>query len=525
MPAAGPDEQAHGREGEGQFLSPSRLRQLLLRRGPIGVKVGQFLALRPDLIPDRYASELLRLVDQVPPFAWGTARRIITTDLGEVEALSWINPMPLAAGSLAQVHEGRGRDGRSVAIKVLRPDAREQIERGLPAVRRLARALQLAGVLHGLSAGRLVDEFARWLEEELDFEVELRNAERLFALNPPDGSVVVPSPRPELSGQAVVTTELLVGVPFTDLLRWVRAGEPERIADAGLDAVQLAERLLGGLLRQIFVDRVFHADPHPGNLLALDGNRVGMVDFGLVDELDAGTHRALTEYVSSVYVLDAERMARGALDLLVPGRHADPDGFDRDFVAAVRSWIETRGEERARGRTPVARLLVAALAAARANGYSVPPRLVSIYRALLIGESVAAELAPSTSLDSIGRAFFAELRVRDALDGLDPEQTMSRALQTLTLARDAPLTLGRLFEDLAEDRFVLSVRTSASREDRRHADQRSRLIGGCILVGALAVLVAGAPSGLLGGEVASSVFSVALLVLVGYVVLIWRSLR
>jgi ubiquinone biosynthesis protein len=528
VPTPAPDSREQGREGLGLAPSPARLREILERRGPIGVKAGQFLALRPDLLPEEYSAELLHLVDEVPPFPWGQARKIIAEDLAGADdaVLAWINPIPLAAGSIAQLHEARAHSGAALAIKVLRPDARAQVARELPGVRRVARVLQLAGVLRGMSADDLVGEFSRWLNEELDARRELRNVQRLFALNTPGDAVVVPEPWPELSGDVVVTTDLLSGVPFTDLLRAVRADGEERIAEMGLDGAELASRLLWGLLRQIFVDRVFHADPHPGNLIALSGNRVGLVDFGLVDELDATTHRALAEYVSSVYVLDPDRMARGAVDLLVPGRNANPEAFHEDFVAAARTWIESRGTAGAPGgKTPVGRLLVTALAVARDNGYAVPPRLLSIYRTLLTGESVAAQLSPTTSLDSVGRSFFVEMRIRSALDSLDPERTMSRAVEGLALARDAPGALNRILGDLAEDRFVLPVRTSATPEDRRQEDRRTRLVAACLLIVALSVLLAGDPSGPLGTSDGTTAISVALLGLAGLVAILWRRLR
>jgi ubiquinone biosynthesis protein len=513
-----------------RVLTPVRLRQVLTRRGPTGIKLGQFLAVRPDIIPQEFADELLLLVDQAPPFPWTQAQQVLVEDLGAPpeELFEWISPRPIAAGSLAQAHEALTFEEQRVAIKIKRAGVEEQVERDLRRARWLTRALDAMGVVAVVTPTEIVDEFARWLAQELDFENELQNVALMWRVAAGDPLMHVPRPYPELSGRRVVTTELVEGVPFSVLLRLARAGQVDRIGEMGFDRVLLAEAFLTSVLRQIFEYQLFHADPHPGNVLALPGNVVGFVDFGLLDELDESVRAGLTGYIASVYALDVEAMYRGLMDFLIPGPSTDVEAFHDEFVVATRAWISERGTRRSAPstRSPIARYLIEVIAAARRHDLRMPPRILSIYRALLTAETIADELGAGVDLEYVGRDFFGRLQVRRALDRIDSTTLLSFLATGLTVAQEAPAALHRILTDLAEEQFTLRVRTFESRGDRRRLDTRTKLVTAALIAVVVSLLLLATSQQSFAGRRELVVALIVLLVVtLAGTTLLWRRLR
>ncbi|HEX8054619.1 MAG TPA: AarF/UbiB family protein, partial [Thermoleophilaceae bacterium] len=210
------------------MAGPERLRELLERLGPTFVKVGQYLALRPDLIPQEYCDELLRLLDRVPPFPWEEARAIIEDELGEIgHAFAEIDAKPLAAGSLSQAHRARLHGGGEVVVKVQRPGVREAVRRDLGRARTIARVLELARVPLVVEPRELVTELRAWMLQELDLERELANMQKLRELAADSEIMRIPRAYPDLSGKRVLTAEYIHGMPLSTLLGSLRTGRED----------------------------------------------------------------------------------------------------------------------------------------------------------------------------------------------------------------------------------------------------------------------------------------------------------
>ncbi|HEX8282693.1 MAG TPA: AarF/UbiB family protein [Pyrinomonadaceae bacterium] len=483
---------------------PVGFRRLLERLGPTFIKVGQFLAMRADVMPQRYCDELMGLLDRVPPFPWEQARAILKEDLGaEPTALfDFINPSPVAGGSLAQTHLARLKDGTEVAVKILRPGIKEKVERDLKRARLLARVLDLSGATLVVDPREVVGELAVWLHREIDFEQELSNLERLYRLAKGSAFERIPRPYPEFSGPRVVTSEYLRGVPVSEMFgagNRLKAETAGPLADPDIDRGRFAENLLRSTLRQIFRYQFFHADLHPGNLIAMPGDVVGFVDFGLCDVLDEDIREGQMRYLAAVYDGEVEQIYRATLEVLDHDEHSDMIGFRTSFLAETREWVSRRrersGDDGVRRlavdeRSPVARWMVGVMRAAHRNRLRVPTKVLLMYRALITAETVARQLDAETDLGLIGRRFFERLRVDEALGTLDEESARSSLFNTVRLLRDAPGQLQSILSELAENRFTVNVAASRTARERRERYSRARLLVSSICCLSVACLLA-----------------------------------
>ena len=539
------------------FGGAAGFRRLLERLGPTYVKIGQFLALRPDLISQDYSDELMHLLDQVPPFPWEQARATIEADLGmDVrDAFVHIDPRPVAAGSLAQTHLARLHNGTEVAVKVQRPGIAERVQRDLSRAGFFARVIQASGLKLVISPVDLLDELSHWMTQELDFQNELQNIKRLRRLTQGSPYERIPQPFPQLCGQRVLTSEYLRGIPLSELLTAVRSDSPveqDRIRSLGIDLDALASSLVGCVLRQIFIYRFFHADVHPGNLIALPDGRIGFIDFGLCDELDARVREKQLNYLAAAYSDNVDVMFDAMLDILVPGDETDVAAFRRDFSAQTRRWmshirpepedadepgadviplrssphhtasVDDEGEE---GTSAVAQWMMGTMRVVRRHGLQLPPRVLSMYRTMLTVESVSTGLSPRADIRHVGGPFFTRLRIQEELRAIAPDRLHGTLSSLLGLMRDGPRQLQRVLTDLSEGRLAMTVNFEEVPRTARAWRRRTRLISTSILTVGLSILLAAGNLPLLVGVPLATPLAILLTLLYLSALVQWRRMR
>lgn len=472
---------------------PEGFRKSLEQLGPTFIKIGQFLALRPDIISQEYSDELLHLLDDVEPCSWSDVRAIIQQDLGPPEQLfRIINPKPLAAGSIAQVHVASLNDGTRVAIKVLRPGIAERIQKDLRRARVFARALRVAHFELIASPDEVINELQEWFAQEIDFNNELRNMVRLRDLTSESRIQVIPRPYPELSTGRVLTAEYIQGVPMTDLLRLLDRNGERGIRRLGLPVSvdELAQNLLRTTLHQMFRYQFFHADVHPGNLIVVSTGAIGYVDFGLCAGLDENVRREQVRYLSAVYERNVPRMFQALLDVLNAREDADLEGFRSDFAAESQKWLSRVDAVAEDVRSPIAQWLINIMRAARRNGFEFPVQLLAMYRTLLTVETLAHRLAPGVSLRSVGSDFFVSLQIDDAIRSFSRESLSAEVPRLLALLRESPGQISQLLSDLADGNFTLRLHLTDSNRTRREKNRRAQLVAGAIISVGLSVLIA-----------------------------------
>src|SRR3954468_9232092 len=253
-----------------------RLTNAILDLGGLFIKVGQLISILTNFLPPEFRAELEQLQDSVPARPLDEVRARIRKELGgEPETLfADFDPIPIASASLAQVHVAHMPDGRKVAVKVQHADIEEISRVDLEIMGRVFELIQLVVRIHGME--EYPDDIAQMIREELDFRREARNIETLAGNFAGSSDVRFPTVVQERSTQRVLTTEFVEGAKVTDF---------EELAAMGVDRAALAQRILRISCQMIFVDGVFHADPHPGNIIVHADGSITMLDLGAIGRL------------------------------------------------------------------------------------------------------------------------------------------------------------------------------------------------------------------------------------------------
>lgn len=304
-----------------------RVERTILELGGLFIKVGQLISILANFLPEEFRRELEGLQDQLParPIEQIVAR--IEMEFGQPpeRVFAWWDPEPLASASLAQVHEARLHDGRRVAIKVQHADIDQIVQLDLRAIRRILGIVQFFTRVRGLESYH--SEIRSMILEELDFRQEAAHIERIASHFVDDPLVSFPAVVPELSTSRVLTTELVEATKVTDL------AELER---RGVDRSLLAQRILTAYCQMIFVDGVYHADPHPGNLLVRDDGGIVFVDFGAVGELSPQMKEGIPQFLEGVIKRDAPRITSALRRMGFVARETATDGVAEETDVAER---------------------------------------------------------------------------------------------------------------------------------------------------------------------------------------------
>jgi ubiquinone biosynthesis protein len=319
------------------------------------------------------------------PVPWPLVRDLLAAGLGAPveEVFTQVEQKPLAAASVGQVHRATLRSGEQVVVKVQRPGITTVLDRDLDIVLRVAASLeQRAAWARDLGAVELAQGFAAALREELDFRVEARNLTTITAssaLHRSSDQVRLPKLYGEFTTRRILVMELLDGVPLG------RADSV--IAERGLDRAELARTLLRCLLRQIMVDGVFHADPHPGNILVLAGGQLALLDFGSVGHLDTELQGALQSLLLAIDQRDPAALRDALLDII-------DDSPDIDAKSLERSLGRLMARNLSPGLIPDAEAFADLFRIVSAYGVTVPPEIEVVFKTLATLQGTLVELAP-----------------------------------------------------------------------------------------------------------------------------------
>ena len=433
--------------------SAERVRCALEDMGPTFVKLGQILSTRVDLFAPEWIAQFEKLQDHAAPVPFDAIYSQLAADLGDDPASRFadLDPIALAAGSIAQVHRARLQDGAEVVLKIRRPGIEAVVEADLRLLARLAEVVERESPdLQHFQPRALVRQFAKSLRRELDLGAECRNAERIAANLRANEAIVVPRVYWEWTTTRLNVQAYVAGIPGRDLVG---------VDAAGLDRRLLARRGANAVLQMVLQDGFFHADPHPGNVFYLPENRLAFIDFGMVGRISRERREQLVDLLYSL----AQRDARHAAELLMDwaGNAArvdaqalsmDVDSFIDDFHGLALEQIE------------VGRLLSDLTALMREHRLALPPDLALLFKAAISLEGLGRMLDPGFDMVSEARPFLERIgRQRRSPRAL--ARTAAKSLrEAAALALDLPGELRRLMK--AMDRGAITVHVDVTRLDR-----------------------------------------------------------
>ena len=323
------------------FDGPNQLREMFEEMGGTFVKLGQMLALQPDVLPPAYCNALYRLLDRVPPFEFAVVRQILEQEHGRTaeESFERLDPEPLATASIGQVHVG-WVDGHKVAVKVRRPEAETQFGSDVRLMGWVLWWLRLVRPASLTWLTRALDEFIEWTREELDFRQEARYTEQLRYLARRSSRQRAPRILRALTTERVLVTEFLEGTILLHYLRAQEAGDPdlERLEPRGFERKRFASNVIDNFLGDAFSNGFYHADLHPGNLLILDDNVVGYIDFGITGVMSAHGRRHLVVMTLALATGDMDLFSKHFLQLATFEEASDPVAFRTGLDELAEQW-------------------------------------------------------------------------------------------------------------------------------------------------------------------------------------------
>lgn len=368
--------------------TPRRARLALEKLGPTFVKLGQVLASRADLLAPEYIEEFSHLQSGVTSVPFEELRAQLSQDLGAPpeEVFPDLEIEPLAAGSIGQVHRATLPDGREVVLKIRRPGIEKKIQGDLRLLERLADILEKEVVeLRRFRPRMVVRQFARSLKAELDFSIEARNTRRIARNMEGFADLVIPEVFFEYTSTRLVVQEFLRGHSAD---AWIRGDRPE-----GLDPRRIASLGADVVLHMVFDDGFYHADPHPGNVLFLDGGRVGLLDFGMVGRLSEERRQQFVLLLAAVMDRDEDAIVDTLLEW------SDGGATDLDALSQDCSDFLDRYTGRELKDLDVAGMLEDITRIVRENDLVLPADVAMLIKVFVTLEGLGRRLDPEFSLD------------------------------------------------------------------------------------------------------------------------------
>ncbi|MFP3896160.1 MAG: ABC1 kinase family protein [Anaerolineales bacterium] len=361
---------------------PQRVRHTLEELGPTYIKLGQILSTRPDLLPPQYIVELGKLLDAAPPVPLEEISQTVEKELGAPmdEVFQHFEAEPIASASIGQVHRATLHDGTKVAVKVQRPGVEPTIEADLDLLLRQARFVESRSeTLKQYGLVDIVQEFAQSLRDEINYTIEGRHADRLHDLLAEE-SILIPGVYWDLTTRRVITLDYLEGIKLTQI---------EKLAEVGYDLHTVAVQITQLYLRQVFVHGIFHADPHPANILVCDG-QIGLVDFGVLGYLTPQMKRDLGDLLFAVVQKDADEVVRIITRIGAIGPASDRDALRRDVRRLILHYYNVPLKS-----VPIAQFLRDMMRMTFEHHIRLPPDLALLARTIIVLEGVTRNLDSS----------------------------------------------------------------------------------------------------------------------------------
>jgi len=477
----------HRRERLERMTRAERVRLAMEELGPTYVKLGQVLSTRPDLIPVDFIKELAKLQDEVPPFPFEEVQHIITRELGGPpnRFFDQFDEIPQASASIGQVHRAVTQDGEQVAVKVQRPGIKRTIEVDLEIMLHLATLMERhIEEIAFYRPVKIVEEFAKTLEREIDYTYEASNMERVAGYFLSDMTVYIPKVYRDLSTPKVLTAEFIDGIKISEI---------RQLDAAGLDRHEITRRGAYILLRQVFEIGFFHGDPHPGNIFVLPDNVICLLDFGMVGSVDRQTREDFVDLVDAVVHRHESRTAQVLLKLTSWDEKPDMRVFEKDVADFMGHHLYRPLKEIHFGR-----LLQDLLELAAQNRLVIPPDIFLMMKTLAAVEGVARSLDPDFDIFSTAEPFVKQVKLARFHPRRLTDDFLRISTDLLEFIQQFPGELLDITRKIRQQKFALSVEFKGLHTMLETHDQISNRVSFSIIIagliiGSSIIVVSGVP--------------------------------
>jgi ubiquinone biosynthesis protein len=460
-----------------RLTRPQRVRLVFEELGPTYIKLGQILSTRPDLIPLEFIEEFTKLQDDVPPFDFELVKQLIDSELGGPAASIFreIEPTPVATASIGQVHRAVLPDGEQVAVKFQRPGIRKIIEVDLEIMLHLAMLAEKH--LPDMALHRpvkIVEEFARTLENEIDYKREATNMERVAREFLKDTSVYIPKVYRELTSSRILTTEYVEG--------GIKISSVAELDSAGLDRRVLCARGAGLVLKQVFEHGFFHADPHPGNIFALPNNVICLLDFGMMGVVDRQTREDFVDLVDAIVQKNETRTAQVLLRLTDWDKAPESRHFEREIADFMSCHLYKPLKDIEFGK-----LLHELLKLATAFRLRISPDTFLMFKALGTVESIGRVLDPDFDMVSVSTPYVRKVK----LNRVHPDRIAKDAVDVIShlleFVNQFPREVLNLFHIIRREKLTLTMEHRGLENILATHDRISNRLSFSIIIAALII--------------------------------------
>jgi ubiquinone biosynthesis protein len=453
-----------------------RVRMAIEELGPTYIKLGQVLSTRPDLVPAQFVEEFAKLQDNVPPFGFSQVNRIIEAEFSAPlkEIFEYFDENSFASASIGQVHRARLADGETVAVKVQRPGIKKIIEVDLEIMLHLATLMERN--IEEMSLYRpvkIVEEFARTLEKEIDYTIEATSMERFGRNFLTDPSVYVPKVFRDTSSERVLTMEFMEGIKISDI---------DRIDKGGYDRELITVRGADFFLKQVFEHGFFHADPHPGNIFVLPDNVICLLDFGMTDSIDRQTREEFVDLIDSVVHQHESRAAQALLKLTSWDHEPDIRLLEKDVADFMGQHLYKPLKD-----IEIGKLLNRLLELVSRHRLIVPPDIFLMMKALTTIEGVALMLNPDFDMVKQTAPFIEQVKLARFYPGRIAGDIFKLGSDMLQFANRFPKDMLEIMRLIRQQKLTVQMEHKGLETMLATYDQISNRISFSIIIAALII--------------------------------------
>ncbi|MEA2061838.1 MAG: AarF/UbiB family protein [Thermodesulfobacteriota bacterium] len=478
-----------------------RIRMIFEELGPTFIKFGQILSSRPDLIPVDLLREFAKLQDNVPPFPFEDVKKIILSEFGSPmeEVFEFMDETPLASASIAQVHRAGLKNVREVAVKIQRPGIRKTIEVDLEIMHHLATLMEThVEEIAPHRPVKIVEEFKKSLEKELDFSIEASNIERITRQFASETYIHIPEVFHEASTQRVLSMEFIKGIKVSDI---------DRLEKAHLDRKKITRRGAEIVLKQVFEFGFFHADPHPGNIFILPGNVISPVDFGMTGFVSRSTREIFIDLIQSIDSKNTRLCVRFLLELADYENEPDIPALEKEVALFIDTYFEKPLKE-----INLTSLINDIIEMTSAHYMTIPPDFFLMMKAFASVEGVARHLDPDFDMLAAAVPYVRTAKLSRMSPSRLAEDFGEIARESLRLVRVLPSDILEIMRMGKQGRFKLNIRMEGLDRMLATHDQISNRISFAIII---AALIMGSAQ-ILKSEIPPLIFGVSIVGIAGF---------